>query len=75
MCNFAPAFAIAEAGGSPNPGLRVPYRLGNADNGGNAGSCYLNGNNAVGAAYANYGLVLSLYSWSEPLPMEEHIER
>lgn len=39
-------------------GLRVPYRLGHADDGGHAGSCCLSGRHAVGAAYALCGLVL-----------------
>lgn len=42
-------------------GLRGVYRLGNANNGDNAGSCYLNGNNAPSNANANYGVVLNRF--------------
>ena len=40
-------------------GLRGALLLGNADNGANAGSLYLNGNNAVSAANANRGAFLN----------------
>ena len=40
-------------------GLRVPYRGGNADNGGNAGLEYLNVNNGVSTSNANYGSPLN----------------
>ena len=40
-------------------GLRGAYRLGNANNSGNAGSVYLNGNNAPSDANANRGAVLN----------------
>jgi hypothetical protein len=36
-------------------GLRAANLLGNANNGGNAGSLYLNGNNGVSNANANLG--------------------
>lgn len=43
-------------------GLRGALLLGNANNGGNAGSLYLNGNNGVSNASANRGAFLnSLY--------------
>lgn len=47
------------AGGSPRRGLRGAYRLGNANNGSNAGSVYLNGNNAPTNANANLGVALN----------------
>lgn len=67
-CTFAPEII---QGGCLERGLRGAYRLGNASNGTNAGSVYLNGNNAPSAANANYGAVLnrskfkrqSLASW------------
>ena len=40
-------------------GLRVPYRGGNANNGGNAGLEYLNVNNGVSTSNANYGSPLN----------------
>lgn len=40
-------------------GLRGAKLLGNANNGANAGSVYLNGNNAVSAANANQGAFLN----------------
>ena len=41
-------------------GLRVPYRVGNANNAGNAGLEYLNANNGVTNANANVGSPLNL---------------
>ena len=66
-----PLHPIYNQGGCLERGLRGAYRLGNASNGTNAGSVYLNGNNAPSAANANYGAVLnrskfirqSLASW------------
>ena len=50
--------------------------LGNANNGANAGSLYLNGNNAVSDANANRGAFLNdtykRLKGSEPDPMVEH---
>ena len=43
----------------PVSGLRVPAVGGNADNGGNAGLEYLNVNNGVSTANANYGSPLN----------------
>ena len=51
-------------------GLRGALLLGNADNGANAGSVYLNGNNAVETANANRGAFLCEYAeafTSEPV--------
>ncbi len=45
-------------GRSPLTRLRAAYLLGNANNGDNAGSLYLNGNNAVSNANANLGAFL-----------------
>ena len=55
MCTFAVLF---EAGRTLTRGLRGAYRLGNANNDDNAGSVYLNGNNAPSNANANYGVAL-----------------
>jgi hypothetical protein len=52
--------------------------LGNANNGDNAGSLYLNGNNAVSNANANLGAFLYKTlkrQGGEPDPSVEHIER
>lgn len=49
----------AKVGRTPMRGLRGALLLGNADNGANAGSLYLNGNNAVSAANANRGAFLN----------------
>ena len=40
-------------------GLRGALLLGNANNGANAGSLYLNGNNGVSDANANWGAFLN----------------
>ena len=56
-------------------GLRGAKLLGNANNASNAGSLYLNGNNAVSDANANWGAFLNdTYKMkeSEPDPMVEH---
>jgi len=45
-------------------GLRVPARGGNANNGGNAGLEYLNVNNGVTTANANYGSPLNFGVWN-----------
>ena len=55
MCTFAVHFY---AGRTLTRGLRGAYRLGNANNGDNAGSVYLNGNNDPSNANANYGVAL-----------------
>ena len=48
-----------KAGGSSVHGLRGAKLLGNANNGGMTGSLYLNGNNGVGDANANWGAFLN----------------
>ena len=48
-----------KAGRSLHGALRGAIRLGNANNGDNAGSLYLNGNNAPSNANANDGAVLN----------------
>jgi len=53
-----PLFKI-KAGRTPKRGLRGAKLLGNANNGGNAGSVYLNGNNAPSGANANRGAFLN----------------
>ncbi len=57
-------------------GLRGAKLLGNANNDANAGSVYLNGNNAVSDANANWGAFLNepeIYDCgSEPDPSVEH---
>ena len=55
--NFASLFL--KAGRSLICALRGAIRLGNANNGDNAGSLYLNGNNAPSNANANDGAVLN----------------
>ena len=50
---------LFEAGRTLTRGLRGAYRLGNANNGDNAGSVYLNGNNEVTNANANRGAFLN----------------
>lgn len=55
--NFASLFL--KAGGSSGGSVRGAKRLGNVNNGDNAGSCMLNGNNAPSNANANRGAVLS----------------
>ena len=52
-------FPEARDGGTPKRGLRGAKLLGNANNGDNAGSVYLNGNNAVSDANANWGAFLN----------------
>lgn len=47
------------AGRTPKRGLRGAKLLGNANNGDNAGSLYLNGNNDVSNANANWGAFLN----------------
>jgi hypothetical protein len=63
-----------QAGRTLTRGLRGAYRLGNANNGDNAGSVYLNGNNAPSNANANYGVALnrSFHQEGEPSLMGEH---
>ena len=48
-----------KVGRTPKRGLRGALLLGNANNGDNAGSLYLNGNNAVSNANANWGAFLN----------------
>ena len=48
-----------EVGRTPKRGLRGAKLLGNANNGDNAGSVYLNGNNAPSDANANWGAFLN----------------
>lgn len=48
-----------KAGRTPKRGLRGALLLGNANNGDNAGSLYLNGNNEVSTANANRGAFLN----------------
>lgn len=70
MCTFASQF---DCGQSSFDGLRAANLLGNANNGGNAGSLYLNGNNGVSNANAYLGAALcsnkkkgaSLTHWSK----------
>lgn len=59
MCTFALAFHKMKAGRTPKRGLRGAKLLGNANNADNAGSLYLNGNNAVSDANANWGAFLN----------------
>jgi hypothetical protein len=68
---------LFEAGRTLTRGLRGAYRLGNANNGDNAGSVYLNGNNAPSDANANYGVALnrSKHQEGEPSLLGKHIER
>lgn len=51
----------AETGRIFKSGLRGVIFLGNADNGSNAGSLYVNGNNGVGDANVNWGSFLNKY--------------
>ena len=63
-----------QAGRTLTRGLRGAYRLGNANNGDNAGSVYLNGNNAPSNANANYGVVLNRsFTKRVSLPYRENI--
>ena len=63
-----------QAGRTLTRGLRGAYRLGNANNGDNAGSVYLNGNNAPSDANANYGVVLNRsFTKRVSLPYRENI--
>ncbi len=55
---FADA-SMKEAGRTFGRGLRGAKLLGNANNAGNAGSLYVNGNNAVSNANANWGAFLN----------------
>ena len=55
LCNRNPRIA----GRTFIRGLRGAKLLGNANNGDNAGSLYLNGNNGVGDANANWGAFLN----------------
>ena len=71
-------FFKVKAGGILKPRVRGCNRLGNANNGDNAGSCYLNGNNAPSNANANRGAVpyeVSQTVEDEPFRLEENIER
>ena len=45
----------------PSNGLRGVILLGNANNGDNAGSLYVNGNNALGDYNANWGAFLNKF--------------
>ena len=62
-----------KVGRTPKRGLRGAKLLGNADNGANAGSLYLNGNNGVSDANANWGAFLNKTDYKtrggEPDPM------
>ena len=60
-----PLHPIYNQGGCLKRGLRGAYRLGNASNGTNAGSVYLNGNNAVSDANANLGAFLNKARYSK----------
>ena len=67
-----------KAGRTFDPRVRGAIRLGNANNGDNAGSVYLNGNNAPSNANANRGAVLketSKVREGEPFLKEEKIEK
>lgn len=61
----------------PRYSVRGSIRLGNANNGDNAGSCMLNGNNAPSNANANRGAVQMKFkvNGGEPFRSEEDIER
>ena len=59
MCTFALDSRKSMEGRTPKRGLRGAKLLGNANNGDNAGSVYLNGNNAVSDANANRGAFLN----------------
>ncbi len=58
MCTFALAFRKVRVGRTSKRGLRGAKLLGNANNADNAGSLYLNGNNAPSNANANWGAFL-----------------
>jgi len=77
VCIFA-SLLVKKVGRSLNHSVRGALRLGNFNNGVNAGSCMLNGNNAPSNANANRGAVHSnpyKVKEGEPFLTEEHIER
>lgn len=65
----------AETGGFSWSGLRGVKLVGNANNGGNAGSMYVNGNNGVGDYNVNWSAFLDKLIKEMSLPHWENISK